>query len=354
MAMSASRSVNLRIEWSQLLKISIFVIVVLLFWQLGTLILLTVLGLMIGVALMPVLRFMESKRIPRTIAIGIITVALVGLVTAFFVFLFPPIVEQLTELVRRLPELRQTFMGYLSDNSGLRRVLAESLPKEATTAVAPDLIPKVLFGISWALGGLFELFLCLVFAIYFLIDGSRTYEWLTAFMSVENRRKMDETSSEVGKVVSAYVGGQALTSLICAGYTYAVLLLLKVPLALVLAAFAGVFDILPIVGFFLFAVPAVLMAFTVSPNTAYIVAGAFIFYHGFENYLLVPKIYGNRMRVSGLVVLLAVSAGAIIAHIQGAIAVLPIVASYPFVERIWLAPYLNSRSITKHKQLENS
>lgn len=232
-------------------------------------------------------------------------------------------------------------------------MIAQAVSQETLNSV-PNILPQLMFGISWALQGLFEIALGIAFAIYFLIDGPRTYIWVTAFFNDEHKKKIDQSSKEVGEIIFAYVAGQILTSFLCAAFTFAILFSFNVPVALVLAAFAGVFDILPIVGFFLFSIPAVIMALTVSPSTAYIVAGLFLIYHGVENYFLVPKIYGNRMRVSGLVVLFALAAGALLAHIQGAIAILPIVASYPFIERIWLIPFIGQKSVTKHKKLERT
>jgi predicted PurR-regulated permease PerM len=88
---------------------------------------------------------------------------------------------------------------------------------------------------------------------------------------------------------------------------------------------------------------------TVSPSTSLAVAGLYLLYHGIENYLIVPWIYGNRLRVSGLAVLLALLVGSILAGILGAIAVLPVVASYPIIERIWLVDFLGRGVVQKHE-----
>ena len=62
----------------------------------------------------------------------------------------------------------------------------------------------------------------------------------------------------------------------------------------------------------------------------------YLFYHAVENYVLVPKIYGNSLRLSTLTVLLSLTVAGIIAGVGGAIAALPIAASFPVIERIWL------------------
>jgi predicted PurR-regulated permease PerM len=344
------KALFLRIEWSQLVRIAAFILCLTLVYNLANLILLALLGMMIAVALNPILKFLTARKIPRAVSLFLITAGVIGVAVGFFVFLFPPLLEQLSELLRRLPELKATLLGYFPNDSGFRRIIAQAIPQDSQTT--PTILAQLLFGISWAVQGFFQFVLCIAFAIYFLIDGPRAYLWITAFFSDDTKEKIDKTSNEAGKIIFAYVAGQALTSLLCAVYAFLILSYLKVPVALILAAFAAVFDVLPIVGFFLFTIPAVLMALTISIPTAYIVASAFFAYHLVENYFLVPKIYGDRMRVSGLVVMFALASGAVLAHIQGAIAILPIVASYPFIEKIWLTPFIGKRSVSKHKQLE--
>lgn len=145
--------------------------------------------------------------------------------------------------------------------------------------------------------------------------------------------------------------GQVITSVLCAAYAFGVLIALHVPSAALLAVLAGIFDVLPLIGFFLFAIPAVAMAFTVSPTTAALVAGLYAAYHLIENYFIVPKVYGDRLRISNLTVLIACLAGGLVGGVVGVILVLPMVASYPILERIWLQPYLERGTVQKHARL---
>ena len=86
--------------------------------------------------------------------------------------------------------------------------------------------------------------------------------------------------------------------------------MLKVPAALLLAVLAGVFDFVPVLGFICSSVPAVVLALTVSPGVALIVAGLYVGYHLIENYYIGPKVFGGRLRLSHLAVILAFAVGA--------------------------------------------
>ncbi|RYZ51644.1 MAG: AI-2E family transporter, partial [Proteobacteria bacterium] len=94
--------------------------------------------------------------------------------------------------------------------------------------------------------------------------------------------------------------------------------------------------------------PAIILGLTISPVTGVLVAGAYILYHAIENYFLIPRIYGNRLRLSDLVVLVSLIAAGTLGGIVGAIMILPLVASYPIVERIWLAEYLGKGVVRRH------
>jgi predicted PurR-regulated permease PerM len=93
---------------------------------------------------------------------------------------------------------------------------------------------------------------------------------------------------------------------------------------------------LPVLGVVVSTLPAVLLALTVSPLAAAAVLALYILYHVIENDVLVPRVYGRRLRMSGLAVLIALVVGGTLQGILGAVLVLPLVAAYPIVERIWL------------------
>jgi predicted PurR-regulated permease PerM len=200
---------------------------------------------------------------------------------------------------------------------------------------------------------LFEFFMVLIFAIYFVADGERLYRWLVAFLPEKDRRKMAAASDEFASVASHYIIGQLITSALCAAYAFGVLQVLHVPNAALLAIIAGIFDVLPLIGFFLFTIPAVAVALSVSPTTAGIVAILYGAYHLFENYFIVPKVYGDRLKLSMLAVLVACLSAGLVAGVVGVIIVLPLVACYPVIERYWLRRHLQPDTVDKHVALED-
>jgi predicted PurR-regulated permease PerM len=132
-----------------------------------------------------------------------------------------------------------------------------------------------------------------------------------------------------------------------------VLRLLGVPGALLLALLAGLMDIIPVLGFILATIIATLVALSVSPQIALAVLLLYAAFQTLEGYWLIPRVHGRNMRVSMLTVLLGLLAGGMLAGIPGAIASLPIVASYGAVEKIWLKPFLRDGVAEKHEKLKD-
>jgi predicted PurR-regulated permease PerM len=192
----------------------------------------------------------------------------------------------------------------------------------------------------------------LVLAVYFVSDGTRVYKWLAAFLPRDKRQQLDNSTGEITSVVSRYVGGSALTAMICGVYAFTVLSILGVPNAALLAVVAAFFDLLAIIGFFIFAFPWVLVALTVSGKTAILVFVLYGAYHLTEAYFIVPKIYGNRLRLSGFTVLLCCLCAGLVGGAVAILLVLPLAACYPIAERIWLKAYLEPETVQKHERME--
>jgi predicted PurR-regulated permease PerM len=191
----------------------------------------------------------------------------------------------------------------------------------------------------------------LVTTLYLLLDGIRLYAWLLAYVPRKHREKMAETIPEVSRVVQSYVRGQFVTSGLFAVFTAIVLTLLEVPAVFPLSVLAAVCDVIPVIGIILATAPAALLALTVSPVASFGVVVSYTVYHIFETYFIVPRVYGNTLRLSTLAVLLALIVGGTLQGILGAVIVLPLVAAYPIIERIWLKSYLAPEVLHDHRAL---
>jgi predicted PurR-regulated permease PerM len=275
---------------------------------------------------------------------GLLTVLGIGMA-----LICPALIDQAATFSNNFPKLREEALNQLPVSSAIRLKLDHMLDS-TNWSEANTWFSHFLSAGGLALGGLSKIILLLVIAMYLLVDGGKTYDWLLAFFSPLNRRKLHITSQEISKVIFGYVSGQIITSALVMIYTFVVLSTLHVPGALTLSILAGVLDILPLLGFILSTAPAFLLGLSVSLQTAFLVLVLYVLFHALENYFIVPKVYGKSLRLSTLTVLLGLLAGTLLAGISGALAALPVIASYAAIERIWLKPFLRDGVSEKHEQ----
>jgi len=190
-----------------------------------------------------------------------------------------------------------------------------------------------------------------VLVLYLLIEARQTYRWVRAFLPAEFRPRFDRTAEEARDVASAYIVANFVTSTLAAIYTFTWLAILGVPATLVLALLAFVCDFIPVVGFFISCVPAMVMAATVSSGLALTMIPIYGFYHFLENYLIGPKIYGGRLRLSNVAVLVAFAIGAALGGVVGALLAMPIAATYPSIEKLWLRDQLGDDVVAEHEKV---
>jgi predicted PurR-regulated permease PerM len=150
-----------------------------------------------------------------------------------------------------------------------------------------------------------------------------------------------------------YVVGNVATSIFATVVVFTALSLLHVPAALLLAVLAGVFDFVPVLGFIFSSGPAILLGLSVSPAVGLAVVGVYGGYHLVENYYVGPRVYGDRLKLSNLAVIVAFAIGAKIGGVGGALLALPVAAVYPVIERVWLKDYLGRDAVETHQRLQN-
>jgi predicted PurR-regulated permease PerM len=316
-------------------------------YKLGTVIALVLIAVVLAIALEPAVEWLERRHVPRWVAATVAVFTVVGCLVVFMVLCGSSLAAQGRQVAERLVTVQKETGDWLPPP--LARVIRGSRTS------SPD--ASVIAGYAVSLGGalanaLLGAAVAFIFTIYFLIEGRTTWAWLVAYVPRRNRGRVHETAEAARVAVLHYVAGNVATSIFAGLCVYAALTLLRVPAALLLAVLAGVCDFVPVLGFIVSAVPAVLLALTVSTPTAVIAGGVYVAYHMAENYLIGPKVYGGQLRLSNLAVLLAFAVGAELFGIVGALLALPVAAMYPCVEDIWLRDYLGRDAVETHRRIE--
>ena len=351
---SASARLDVSVSWGTIFKVlsaALFVWAVL---RLSGPFLLFLISLLLAVTLSPLAARLERRGVSHGVAVGAIAAAMVGVILLFFWLVVPPLTDQALFLQRDLETRRAAIQQRLSGIHPLvATIVMQILELPRSPEVAASLHRPLAWGRFAVMGGTAAI-LILVLTLYLVLDGRRFYAWLLAYVPRRHRRRMAATVSEVSEVIIAYVQGQVFTSIVYGLYAFATLAIFRVPAAVPLALLAAFCDVIPVLGVVVSTVPAVLLALTVSPIAAAAVLALYILYHVVENYVLIPWVYGRRLRLSGLAVLIALVVGGTLQGILGAVLVLPLVAAYPIIERIWLHEYLSDEVLTDHSALQEA
>jgi predicted PurR-regulated permease PerM len=150
---------------------------------------------------------------------------------------------------------------------------------------------------------------------------------IARLVSRDHRAHVDMLLRRSFDKIGGYVSGNLITSAVCAAMTVVALLALRIDYAVPLGLWAGVADLIPQVGAYLGALPAVLVALTKGPVWGVATVLYFIAYQQFENYVLAPRVYKSSIDLSPAAVILSTLAGGILAGFAGALLALPIAAT---------------------------
>jgi predicted PurR-regulated permease PerM len=330
-----------------LVKILAAIAIVWLWLNLWQLLMLIVLSVVLAVSLNPIVEVLCRRKVPRFVAAPSIVTLLAAIVVTFFLFAGSSLAGQAQTLGSHLREAARAVLDRAP--AAVRTVVERnSVPAPDATSLAGYVVTAGRLVSGAMVVGL----LALVLTIYLLIEGRTAYDWLIAYVPARHREQAHVTACEARDRIRGYVMGNVATGAFAVVFVFVALTILKVPAALLLALIAGIFDFVPVLGFLCSSVPAVVLALSVSPLVALIVAGLYAGYHLIENYYIGPKVYGGRLRLSHLAVILAFAVGAKVGGIVGAILALPVAAMYPVVERVWLKDYLGRDAVEKHRRLE--
>ena len=294
-------------------------------YQLWTVVLILVVALILAGTFNPLIEWMEARRIRRLYALVVLFVALVVSAALLLFLTAPPLVDQLTQLVKDAPETRRRLITLLSErsittplahvvqNAGLKDTLARL--ETLLLGYSSDVAQVIGYGVT-----------TLVLSFYLLADGPRAQGVVYAIVPRDYHMRLARILRRLESIVGGYVRGQVITSAALAAFTLVLLLALRVPNALSLALFAALVDVIPFVGGLLVVVPAALSALSVGVPAATMVLAALLLYMEFESRVLVPRIYGHLLRLPATAVILALLIGGTLMGVMGALLALPIAA----------------------------
>jgi predicted PurR-regulated permease PerM len=267
-----------------------------------------------------------GRRLPRWLAILTVYLAILGVLSAVALMVVPPLAQQAQELWTRLPGLVDDAQDWLiaRDILNHRLTIGEAVRQApGSTGDAAGALLSAVWGVA---GGLFGIVTILILTFYLLVESDHVFNGFVRLFPRSRRAQVRTAARAITEKVSAWLNGQLILAGTI-GTTAAIGLgLMQVPYFYVLALIAAVGEIIPIVGPVLSAIPAVLVALSVSPKLGLFVALFWIVQQQIENHILVPKIMQRQVGVSPVLVIVALLIGGSLLGIVGALLAVPTAA----------------------------
>ncbi len=299
------------------------------------------LALFLAIGMEPAVSWLANHRFPRWLAVTTVFVIAFAAVGGFLAAAIPVLVEQATALVTKAPEyLRQaqdhnTFLGRLNERFHLQQAVESSLSSGSGLTGGVLGAGKAVFGVVT------DALILIVLTIYFVADLPRIRAAMYRLIPHSRRPRAILIGDNIFAKVGGYVLGNLAVSVIAGVLTLVWLLIFGVPYAALLAIAVAVLDLVPVVGSVIGGVLVSLVALTVSLPVGLATVGFFIVYRLVEDYLLVPKIIGNALKVPALVTVVAVLLGGALLGVIGALVAIPVAAAILLLAEEVLYPRLD-------------
>lgn len=277
-------------------------------------------------ALRPFVDWLGWSRIPRVLVILLIYAVFFGFFGVSFAGTIPTLVFQSTKFMQELPTFVEKVLPYWN-------IDAQSLSQQ----IAPisENILKLTVGIF---SNILTTLTVLVFTFYFLLERKNLESLLTGAMGEDAGERVMDALKEIETRLGAWVNGQLFLMALIGTSVYLGLSLLHVEFALPLAIIAGFLEIVPMIGPIVSAIPAVLVALTMSPFLALSVVALYFIIQQIENNIFVPLVLKKSVGLAPVITIFALMIGGRLAGIVGAILAVPVVLVLQVIFHAFLFP----------------
>ena len=299
----------------------------------GKVVVLVFVAVILASGLQPVIGWIRGHSpIGRGPAILVVYGLFMAVVVGMALVIVPAAIGQFERTMASLPSFFASARAWASDirPTGVSRALSSLVDGAAALLPRADATPSsgqvVQVGLTVA-EALTSILTLLTVVYFWLTEHARLQRYVLAFVSRQRRARAREIWNQAETRLGMWVRGQLILMGALGLATSIAYTVLGVPAALLLGVIAALAEGIPIVGPLLGAIPAVLLAATVSPELALEVAGVYLILQVIEGNVLVPIVMRNTVGISPFLVILSVLVGAAAGGFVGALLAVPIAAT---------------------------
>ena len=306
-------------------------------------------AMIISYVLNPVVSMLAARKMPRSIAVLLIYAVFLTALAVIAINLIPMFIVQLEELNEHLPEMT------LHAQSLMRNMNTRLIPPGVEMGMNNwffQLENRLATGISHFLDNigstinlLFNAFI-VPFLVFYILKDFDVFERTVVSCLPRSRRKSIVTMlKDIDEALGNYIRGQFLVCIIIGVLAYIGYALIGMPYALLFACVVALFDIVPYLGPFLGAAPAIIMASTISWRLVLLVAVVNTVCQMLESNVISPQVVGRSLHLHPLLIIFALLVGGEVAGIVGLILAVPLFAAGKVVLQHFLAYYMKRKHV---------
>lgn len=310
-----------------------------------------IIAMIISYVLNPVVTLLGARKVPRTIAVLLIYAVFITSTTVVLMNIIPMFVRQLAELNEHMPDVAFKAQNVVQNMNDL-----QFLPDSVRTGINQSL-SKLENGVSLAIANyihsigntintLFLIFIIPFVAFYILKDFQLLEKTTLAIVPRNHRKEIVSMLMDIDTALGNYIRGQFTVCMIVGLLAYIGYWLIGMPYALLLACVVAVFNIIPYLGPFLGAAPALIVAATISLKMVLFVILVNTACQIMEGNVISPQVVGRSLKMHPLFIIFALLVGGEIAGIAGLILAVPFFAVMKVILQHVFTYYIHRRTPT--------
>lgn len=321
---------GIRISTSTIITFVLIVLSIIFLYFVREIIVIFLLALLLAALIDPFADWFAQFKLSRGWAVAIVYLILVGVITGLF-FLVTPTLKQQTQ------EMFDKYGPYVVEISGNNEFIVALFSGEVFDLEFQQIVstiqstgltesfPQILAVVSDAFGVSLSVILVFVLAFYLVVEEKQLRNGLAKVTTEKYQPFVEHIFPKAKQKTGQWLRGQLLIMFSIFVVTYVLLeFVLGVPFALVLALIAATLELVPFIGPILAAVPAIVIAFSVSPVHALLTALAYLGVQQFEGQILTPKIMEKVTGINPVFSILSVLIGFELVGPAGAILAIPV------------------------------
>ncbi|HKZ34779.1 MAG TPA: AI-2E family transporter [Patescibacteria group bacterium] len=288
-------------------------------WQIKGIIVLLFVSYILMSAISPIVDRLQKKGLPRALSVLVPFLVIILSFVLLAIAVVPSIQRESNAFIAEFGQSYKNLVSYLASMFNISDL---KIPAD-TLGQLPQQVVQV--GIN-TVSSLFAVVTVAVLTFYMLLEKDHLYDQLFLLTPRKDNKLIEDILARVEKRLGTWVRGQLLLMCVVGLMTWVGLTLLGIRFSFALALIAGFLELIPIIGPIVSAVPAVIIAMTVSPLLGLLTTLLYIVIQQLENHLLVPKVMEKAVDLSPLVIIISLMIGGKLFGLWGALLAVPIVA----------------------------